>query len=249
MKVIRPEQFRAPPACVLIDFDNTLYAYPPCHAAGIAAVHSVVVDVLGLSIAEFDRCFSDARTEIKARLAGTGASHNRVLYFQRALERAGLATRPFEALQLEQAYWRAYLDAVQLFPHAVDFLDDLRLSDIPLVVVTDLVADIQLRKLVALGLDAHIDWLVSSEESGHEKPHPASFELALAKLGGIEGPIWMIGDNHDCDLVGAKEAVGAITLHIVHDGVAADRSASSASDAVFSDFKDLRRLLAGLLSA
>jgi putative hydrolase of the HAD superfamily len=243
MKLFRPELFARRPACVLLDLDNTLYAYAPCHAAAIASARGLAEQSLNLASADFDRCFADARSEIKARLGDQAASHHRLLYFQRMLERAGLASRPFEALQLEQAYWRAYIETARLFPHVMDFLDDLRLADIPAVIVTDLTAGIQLRKTIALDLDSRIDWIVTSEESGHDKPHPASFELALAKLGGIEGPVWMIGDDHQCDLVGAKRAIGAITLQNLQPGVAVAPKDCPDTDASFSSFADLRRLI------
>jgi len=243
MKIFRPELFRRRPACVLLDLDNTLYAYDPCHKAGIAAARDLALQSLDLSPGNFDRCFADARSEIKARLGDQAASHHRLLYFQRMLERAGLASRPFESLQLEQAYWRAYIDAARLFPHVMDFLDDLRLADIPAVIVTDLTAEVQLRKMIALDLDSRIDWIVTSEESGHDKPHPASFELALAKIGGVEGPVWMIGDNHGCDLVGAKRAIGAVTLQNLQPDVIPSPDGCPDTDAHFGSFADLRRLL------
>lgn len=242
MKIFRPELFAKRPACVLLDLDNTLYAYEPCHVAGIESARNLAQQSLNLAAADFDRCFADARSEIKNRLGDQAASHHRLLYFQRMLERAGLASRPFEALQLEQAYWRAYIDGARLFPHVMDFLDDLRLSDIPAVIVTDLTAEIQLRKMIALDLDARVDWIVTSEESGRDKPHPASFELALAKLGGVEGPVWMIGDNHHCDLVGAKRAVGAITLQNVQPGTTPAPDGCPDTDGRFTSFADLRRL-------
>jgi len=243
MKLIHPEQFTRRPACVLLDLDNTLYPYQPCHEAGVQSARTLAAQSLDLAAPDFDRCFADARSEIKARLGDQAASHHRLLYFQRMLERAGLASRPFEALQLEQAYWRAYIDAARLFPQVMDFLDDLRLAGIAAVIVTDLTAEIQLRKMIALELDARIDWIVTSEESGHDKPHPASFELALAKLGGIEGPVWMIGDNHQCDLVGAKRAIGASTLQSLQSGAPRAPEGCPDTDAVFNDFADLRRLL------
>ncbi len=246
MKLFRPGLFAKRPACVLLDLDNTLYAYEPCHAAAIASARDLAQQTLNIGSADFDRCFADARSEIKARLGKRAASHHRLLYFQRMLERAGLASRPFEALQLSQAYWRAYIDAARLFPHVMDFLDDLRLSDIPCVIVTDLTAEIQLRKMIALDLDTRIDWIVTSEESGHDKPHAASFELALAKLGGIEGPVWMIGDNHTCDLIGAKRTIGAITLQNLQTGMSPPPKDCPDTDASFSSFADLRRLIGEL---
>lgn len=244
MKLLHPDRFGGCPACVLMDLDNTLYAYAPCHEAGMAAAQGLAWNMLKLSPDDFRRCFDDARVELKARLGAHAASHHRLLYFQRMLERAGLASRPVEALQLQQAYWRTYLDAMRLFPGVVDFVDDLRLADIPLVIVTDLTSEIQLRKLIALELDSKIDFIVTSEEAGADKPSPVAYELALAKLGGVEGPIWMIGDNHLCDLEGAKDAIGAITLQIRHDGVTSSPAGCSKTDGWFGDFRELSRFLA-----
>ena len=246
MKIFHPDNFERRPVCVLLDLDNTLYAYEPSHRAGMTSARALAEQTLNLGGTEFDRCFADARSELKARLGDQAASHSRLLYFQRLLERAGLASRPFEVLQLEQAYWRAYIDAAQLLPDAMEFLDDLRLADVPTIIVTDLTAQIQFRKMIALDLDRRIDWIVTSEESGHDKPHAASFELALAKIGGIEGPVWMIGDDHHCDLIGAKRAVGAVTLQCVHADVRRAPVDCADTDASFQSFGALRRLLARL---
>ena len=244
MKLLHPECFGQQPECVLMDLDNTLYPFAPCHAAAMNAARDLAQRMLNLDAVLFDRCFADARAEIKARLGDQAASHHRLLYFARALERAGLASRPMEALQLEQSYWRTYLDTMRLFPGVIDFVDDLRLADVPLVIVSDLTAEIQLRKLIALGLHSRIDYVVTSEESGHDKPHPASFELALAKLGGVEGVVWMIGDNHACDLEGAKDVLGATTLQFRHAGVTPSPKNCTRTDGWFSNFRDLSRLLA-----
>jgi HAD superfamily hydrolase (TIGR01549 family) len=238
-----PKAFEKRPACVLLDFDNTLYDYASCNNAGMEAARRLAQRVLNLAPGDFDQCFADARTELKARLGRTASSHSRLLYFQRTVERAGFGSQPFVVLQLEQAFWREYLDVAVLYPEALDFLDDLRSAGIPSVLVTDLTAQIQMRKMILLGLDRSIEWIVSSEETGADKPSPLAFELALAKLGGVEGPVWFIGDDIDCDLAGAKAAVGAVTLLKTTDGV--KPPASPDVDAAFSDFGKLRKLFAG----
>ena len=243
MNLFNPRAFQAPPACVLLDLDNTFYDYAPCQRAGLSAVSALAQQLLNLDRADFEQCFADARTEVKTRLGATGASHSRLLYFQRTIERAGFASQPLVALQLEQAFWRAYLDAATLFDQAREFLDDLRIAGIPAVFVTDLTAQIQFRKLVALGLDRLVDWIVTSEESGHDKPHPASFELALAKIGGVEGPVWMIGDDAQVDLAGARAAVNAVTIQ-KYTGLRVSPPAGPGIDAMFHAFGSLRKLLA-----
>ena len=89
MTLLNPAAFERRPCCVLLDLDNTLYEYAPCNAAGQAAAASLAHQLLNLSRGDFDRCFAQARKETKARLAETGSSHSRLLYFQRTIELAG----------------------------------------------------------------------------------------------------------------------------------------------------------------
>jgi len=246
MIIRRPEAFSQRPSAVLLDFDNTLYDYFSCNKPGMEAARGLAQRLLNISPADFDQCFADARSELKTRLGPIASSHSRLLYFQRTIERAGFASQPFVVLQLEQAFWRAYLDAAVLFPQALDFLDDLRIAGIPSVILTDQTAQIQMRKMILLGVDKAVDWLVTSEETGADKPAPLGFELALAKIGGVEGPVWFIGDEIEHDIAGAKAAIDAITLLKVAGN--ASPPASDKVDAAFSDFGELRRLLARLES-
>lgn len=245
MIVLRPEAFLERPSCVLLDLDNTLYSYAECNEAGLAAARQLAQQLLNLAPGDFDQCFRDARTELKDRLGASASSHSRLLYFQRTIERAGFTSQPAVALQLEHAFWRAFMDRITLFAGALDFLHDLRIAGVPVAIVTDLTAQIQLRKMVLLGLDRVVDWIVTSEESGADKPDPRGFELALAKLGGVEGRVWSIGDDIACDLEGARKALNATTLLKVSGKPAAPPSKDSV-DAVFSDYSDVRRLFARL---
>jgi putative hydrolase of the HAD superfamily len=46
-----------------------------------------------------------------------------------------------------------------------------------------------------------VDYLVSSEEAGAEKPDPKVFELSLEKLGLKKDEVVMIGDNYEKDIM------------------------------------------------
>ena len=69
-----------------------------------------------------------------------------------------------------------------LFKGVKEMLEDLRLLEVPIAIVTDLTAQIQYRKMVYFDLDKFFDYVVTSEESGFDKPHPSSFKLAVEKL-------------------------------------------------------------------
>jgi len=245
MKFHNRDAFQGRPDCVLIDLDNTLYPVDAAMAAGQDAARDYARTELSIDPGAFDRAFVVSREELKHRLGDTASSHSRLLYFQRTIERVGLATQPFAALQMEQAYWSAYLAEAQLFDEVTDFLDDLRIAGVRVVIVTDLTAQVQHRKLLYFGLHRYVDWMVTSEEVRADKPAPEIFELALAKLGGVEGEIWMIGDNADRDIIGARQAVGAATIQKLHAGVAPGKGETQ-PDATFGDFSSLRRFFAGL---
>jgi putative hydrolase of the HAD superfamily len=243
-RVANPDAFRAAPAALLVDLDNTLYAYDPCHAAALARTRDKAAQLLAVAPPDFDGLYARARVEVKARLGATAAAHSRLLYFQRLIELAGLKTQALIALDLEQTYWRAFLNAARLFDGVTEFLDDLRLIGAPVAVVTDLAAQIQFRKLVHFGIDHAIDYVVTSEEAGADKPARAPFALARDKIGAVAGPVWFIGDDPDADIGGAAAASGLVMLQKRHAGVrAADRV-----DASFETFGELRRLLARLVS-
>ena len=208
------------PSCVLLDLDNTLYAYEPAHQAGLLAAQLAAEQTLKIKPRDFYNAVEDARAELKRRLGPTASSHHRLLYFQRAIELCGLASQVASALQFTNAYWTGFLKASELFPEVHEFLDDLRLLGVPVIILTDLTAEIQFRKFLYWRLDRQIDWIVTSEEAGADKPDPRMFRLALAKLGGIEGTVWMIGDNPVADIRGAKESIGAVTFQVLASGIA-----------------------------
>lgn len=242
------DAFLQPPHAVLLDTDNTLYAYDPSHKLAHEAVRAKVVKTFSISAAKFEDAYAEARRETKSRLHGSAASHSRLLYFQRMLELIGLGSQVLLALDLEQTYWRTFLSSAELFEDMKEFLDDLRLAGIPVAIVTDLTAQIQFRKIVYFGLDSYVDHIVTSEEAGHDKPHRAPFDLALGKLQPRGGRIWMIGDNPDADIAGAKAAIGAITLQKIHAGVH-EGEGDQQPHCTFEEFGELRSLLKRQLSA
>ncbi len=57
-----------------------------------------------------------------------------------------------------------------------------------------------------LGLEPYLDFTVTSEEAGTDKPDPAIFLLALEKAGLISSAAIHVGDQYEVDIVGARGA-------------------------------------------
>lgn len=242
MKIIQHEKFTHLPDAFLFDTDNTLYPYDPAHNAAMKAVKEKVLVSFSISSDEFEQAFHEARSQVKNRLKNTASSHSRLLYLQRMLEIMGLGSQVLLALDFEQTYWRSFLSNAILFDGVKDLLDDIRLLGIPTAIVTDLTSQIQFRKVVYFGLDRYFDYIVTSEEAGFDKPHPAPFKLALEKMRPEGNCIWMIGDNPKNDIAGAREQINAVVLQKVHPGVELGQNIV-APDAWFTEFSDLRKFI------
>ncbi|RQG96600.1 HAD family hydrolase [Natrarchaeobius chitinivorans] len=197
---------------VLFDLDDTLYPYPPCKRAGIDEARATARE-LGYDFdrAAFEAFYQSGRREVKRELSGTAATHERFLYFKRALEEHTGEPRAGDALALGEAFWSAYVAEMELFPGVEETLTRLKAEGIDVAIVTNLTTRIQLAKVDRLGLEGHIDLLLTSEETGREKPGSVMFTLALSRLESRPSEAVMVGDDVEADVVGAN-AVGLETV-------------------------------------
>lgn len=236
------------PDAILMDLDNTVYPYDICADRAYAAVAKKVEVTFSISPGNFKTAYISARRRVKDRLGATASAHSRLLYINEALHILGLGFHPVTILELEQIYWREYLSNLEPFEGLVDFINEVRANDIPLVLVTNLTCDIQLRKLMFARLDRSFDCMVTSEEAGADKPSPMPYFGALEKIGlsAENHTIWMIGDDVEADIKGAKNAIGAITFLKTDLPSLAKKSISDA-DAAFSNFLSLKNHFSSLV--
>ncbi len=222
---------------ILLDLDNTLYDYEPIHHASIKNVESFSIkNGFVKSTKEFQEIFSAARHEIHIELQNTASSHNRLLYFQRFLEKLNIFPDIF-ALQMYNCYWDTFISKLELTDEIKKFLIDN--SQKKICIVTDLTAHIQFRKIKKLELEKYIDKIVTSEEAGIEKPDSKIFHLALKKLKLTTDDVCMIGDNFEKDILGAtKLGIKAFWLNKTHINIELPPNAVE-----FKNFKELKVLI------
>ena len=244
-KVYDRKKFSRLPDAILFDIDNTLYPYNPAHLSAQRAVKQKAIESFSISSDTFDEEFQKSRTQIKKRLKGMASSHSRLLYLQKMMENLGLGSQIFLSLDFEQTYWSTFLNNAVLFEGVEEILDDLRLLSIPTAIVTDLTSQIQFRKLVFFGLDQSFDYVVTSEESGADKPNEIPFNIALDKIRPSGKNIWMIGDNPISDIRGAREAINAVTLQKIHTGNPVG-TGDGKPDLAFNDFTRLSTFVSNI---
>lgn len=190
---------------VIFDLDDTLYDYKALDREAGSRVKTFVCKRLEISEERYEEAFLHGRKETKDCLGDTGASHNRMLYYQKTLEY--LDYKPLSlSLQMYEMYWGTFLTKMQLYPGVRELLDVLHEMGMKIGICTDLTAHIQHRKLEALGLVDDVDCLVTSEEAGREKPAPEIFALCLEKLKMKPAEVCFVGDSYRRDVLGAVSA-------------------------------------------
>ncbi len=235
------ELFKKKPSAIIFDTDNTLYHYDPAHEAAMEEVYRKAQNLIGISKSNFKNAFIKARMDVKKRLGLTASSHSRLLYLQRTLELIGIGSRLQMTLDLEQSYWRTFLNNCQLFPDVLEFIYLLKSLGIATANITDLTAQIQFRKLVYFGLDDFFDFVVTSEEAGRDKPDVKPFELILEKLQKKPSEIWMVGDDPQSDMIGAAK-MGIRKIQKIHKGVEVHKIGDGKPDLKFKNYSDLIKI-------
>ena len=218
---------------ILLDIDNTIYDYNKVHYFAKNKVLNYCIDTFNLCNDDVIYAYERARKQVHVELSETAASHNRLLYFQKMLEILNI--NPIKhSLKLYNIYWDNFLEVIIPFEEIYLLLDKYKDR---ICLITDLTAHIQYRKINKIGLEKYCDKLVTSEETGHEKPHPYIFISALNKLGLRADEVCMIGDNFKKDILGSA-ALGIEAIWFNHE----DKQESH-NDKLITEVKSFKEIL------
>ena len=183
------------PSTVVFDLDNTLYDYTESNSFASEILIQEFSKEVALDIAKVSEALTVGRVRIKKRLGNIASSHSRLLYITEAFRVLSLKPKPELFLKLEEVYWSSYLEKMNVFPGVFDLIELLVIRNIQIVLITDLTAQIQYRKLKQLGLGSCFDQIITSEEAGGDKSSSLPYELFSQQLPSDRGRKWFIGDS------------------------------------------------------
>ncbi|HYG49438.1 MAG TPA: YjjG family noncanonical pyrimidine nucleotidase [Flavobacteriales bacterium] len=75
-----------------------------------------------------------------------------------------------------------------------------------LAIITNGFNEVVAHKIKNCGLDRYFNHIQTSEDAGHQKPHPRIFEIVLEKFNVGAKKAVMIGDNLETDIAGGKNS-------------------------------------------
>lgn len=189
--------------CVIFDIDGTLFDYDTGHQLGIKALEAYSRDQLGVDAAVFRDVYREVYREIPEQIGSICAAvHNRLIRFQVILERLGKPLFP-HARAMYHVYWDAMLGAMVPEAGLTAWMQLLKQKGIRIGIGSNMTAYIQYRKLEKLGVTEYIDWIVTSEEVGCEKPEQKFFQQCLKKSRVRPEECLFVGDGLNNDVLGA----------------------------------------------
>ncbi len=188
---------------VVFDLDNTLIDFMRMKDEAVKAAADAMVD------AGLDMPVEEVVAGIEAVYEEKGIEYQRV--FDDFLE-AELGAIDWKILASGVLAYRRRREAhLVLYPHASMTLMELAKRGLRLAVVTDAPRREAWLRLVALGLHHLFDVVVTFEDTGERKPHPAPFRRVLELMGIEAEDALMVGDWAERDVVGASQ-VGMKTV-------------------------------------
>ena len=192
---------------ILFDLDNTLLDTEQFYEEALLEVYKFLQKYLKIvPKEEFIRAYHEARDFTHNNLANTAASHSRILYLQYTFEILGIEFDSSLIYEANEIYWSYVVKHAKPYEFVEELLDILQNAGIRTCLVTDNKTEVQMFKLKESGLDKYINYIVSAEEVGRDKPGAAQFLFAINKMNILAKEALVIGNNPKTDIEGANNA-------------------------------------------
>jgi HAD superfamily hydrolase (TIGR02253 family) len=182
---------------VIFDLDNTLVDFMKMKRRAIEeAIPAMIDSGLELSVEESNRIIDEIYKE-------RGIEYQKVFdaFLQRVLKKVDYKILSAGIV----AYRRAREAALTPYPHVYSTLNKLLKLGIKMGIVSDAPAKEAWLRLAYLNFHQIIDAVVTFEDTGQRKPHPAPFLKILEKLDVKPEETIMIGDWVERDIIGAAK--------------------------------------------
>lgn len=198
---------------------------------------------------DFLERYMEVRDSMRKENVKEGISHSRALVMQQLLRSLGIYYNIELVNELYDIYWGYVTENIQLYPTVRDTLFELKKRGIKVVIISDGMILSRIKKIEALGISNLIYNLVTSEESGFDKPDKRIFELGVKSANTKKDELLAIGNNYVGDILGAKSLGIKACLFRYLDDINVfrkDKSDSIKPDFEISEFEELLKIVDNL---
>jgi len=192
---------------LFFDLDHTLWDFETNANETLATLYDRhALARHGIQLPDFNRVYNEVNHALWRMYQANKVTQQqlREIRFVRTLAKLGVAEADVPPT-LSAEFTDILPEKSAVFPHAHETLAYLH-SKYTLHLITNGFEDVQHRKLASSNLAQYFDQVITSEHSGHLKPDPRMFAHALRAAGAGAPESLMIGDNLECDVLGAHNA-------------------------------------------
>jgi len=134
-------------------------------------------------------------------------NYSRKVWIKETFRRFGKRISNSQVNKLDRLYWKTAFSAIKVYPDTIPMLK--KLEKYGKIIVTDSDGDpdnsIKNKKIRILGIKKYFDLIITSNETGKNKPDKKLWKVALKKFKLSPKECIMVGDKPEMDLKPAKE--------------------------------------------
>ena len=217
---------------IIFDLDDTIYNYTNCHNISINVIYKLLSEYTKLDIKDIKNIYTNIDNNHKALTINTASSHNKYIKFKHLLEKLNMSNIE----EIHKKYWEIFYQNIKINDGVLDLIKWLKSLEIKIYILTDYETEYQIEKLKQLNILDYIDYIVTSEEIGCEKPSIHCFNYIIMKSNSNINEIIMIGDSFKKDIVGAiNSGIYCYYYNVDFIGDIENRD----NHTIFSSFKNL----------
>jgi len=197
---------------IIFDLDDTIYNYTLCNNNSMNLVYKLIYDYTNINEEIIKKEYDNIDKIHKTLTINTASSHNKYIKFKQLLEK-------FNMINIEEVhkkYWETFFKNIKLNDGILEVLEWIKSIGIKIFILTDYETEYQIEKLKKLNILNYIDYVITSEEIGCEKPSIHCFNYVLMKTNCNKDEIIMIGDSFKKDITGAINS-GIYSYHYKFD--------------------------------
>ncbi|HOI18489.1 MAG TPA: HAD family hydrolase [Candidatus Woesearchaeota archaeon] len=191
---------------VIFDFDNTLEYFVSAEIKSENKVLRAIALEAKLPYNKFRKVFD--KTKKGFLLEGkTPAFFSRTLWVKKALDTLNSHISLRRIIYFERLFWSELENNVRLYSDAKDILEYLyRKVPLGLVSDSDGKKEYKIKRVKKLKIDRFFKTIVTSDDTGFNKPDKSVFILCAKKLKIKPNNCLVVGDNPYADCIGGKNA-------------------------------------------
>ena len=201
---------------VIFDIDNTLYDFTYSNNIALNRLREYTKENFSWTYEEFDAKHAKVQKDIYSLMGYNGVCRDRIIRYKMMMEDSSLPLYP-HAVRMYELYWNTMLDTLRPYDGAREVMKAVKDMGLSVGIGTDMTVYIQMMKLERMNMFQYVDFMITSEEAGEEKPSSAFFTMCIKKAKRSPGECLFVGDNFSKDYVGAVSA-GMKALLFVPNG-------------------------------